>query len=173
LCFPFSSSELTFSHPHGTGITVYIPKFLIKLSKEIGRIKSWIKIHLPSLPTGRAVCHFFSYLEPTSPLTAKKGLPMQTITNERSSELNYEIEGLGKGGGGLCVLSGVLLFEISCRAWLKYFLTRRRFAKVCIGFLGDIFTVAWLSVFTLETDDNSMFFLQTSFVWHKETNTRR
>jgi hypothetical protein len=63
---------------------------------------------------------------------------MQTITNERSSELNYEIERFGREGfgeGGLCMLSALLIFEISCRASLKYFLTRRHLVKVCVEFL--------------------------------------
>jgi hypothetical protein len=62
-------SELTLSHPHGTGVTVYIPGFLINLSKEIGRIKPWIKIH----PAARVAQYANSYLEPTSPVTANKG----------------------------------------------------------------------------------------------------
>jgi len=29
VCFHFPLSELTLSHPHGTGITVYIPRFFL------------------------------------------------------------------------------------------------------------------------------------------------
>jgi hypothetical protein len=69
---------------------------------------------------------------------------MQTITNERSSELNYEIEGLEKRGGGgvfvcypqCCYLKSHVVHDLSISS------QDVAFAKACIGFLGDIFTVA-------------------------------
>jgi len=81
LYFPSPLSELILSHPHGTGITVYIPRFLIKLSKEIGRIKPWIKIHLAPRVAQYATSSLIWSPHRLQP--RRKGLPMQTITNEK------------------------------------------------------------------------------------------
>jgi hypothetical protein len=82
------------------------------------------------------------------------------------------------GEVGLCVLFAMLLFEISCHTRLKYFLTNSLLQRSALS-LCEIFFLSYRDsmyldeVFRLQSDDNSIFLLQVSFVSHKESHKCR